>query len=218
VGYNAKALKDNGIAVPTKIADLWAIPPTKMEFLTEARDTFGLTLLKIGIDPNPATITADDLQKAADDIQPLVDKGLKFMGQGYLQSFGAKNVWAGFVWSGDLASSGGADDKFVFPEEGTMIWTDNMIMPKGVGNKYTAELMMNWVYDPKIAAKIANYVYYVSPVKGADVEIKQLDPTAASNPLLFPTPDVVAKQRNFQFLTPDLEAKLNDLFATLSGT
>jgi spermidine/putrescine transport system substrate-binding protein len=78
--------------------------------------------------------------------------------------------------------------------------------------------MMNYVYDPKIAAQIANYVYYVSPVKGADVEIKKLDPEAAANPLLFPTPDVVAKQHNFQSLSDANEAILNDLFSKLSGT
>ena len=53
------------------------------------------------------------------------------------------------VWSGDLASSGGKDDKFVFPEEGTMIWTDNMLIPKGAANKYTAELMMNLRVRPE---------------------------------------------------------------------
>ena len=61
-----------------------------------------------------------------------------------------------------------------------------MLIPKGAANKYTAELMMNYVYDPKIAAQIADYVYYVSPVKGAADEIKALDPEAATNPLLFP--------------------------------
>ncbi len=106
------------------------------------------------------------------------------------------------VWSGDLASLRAADQHFVFPEEGTMIWTDNMVIPKGAANKYTAELMMNWVYDPKIAAQIADYVYYVSPVKGAADEIKKIDAEPPpTNPLLFPTPDIVAKQHNFQFLT-----------------
>ena len=38
------------IAEPTKIADLWTIPADKVTFLTEARDTFGLGLLKLGID------------------------------------------------------------------------------------------------------------------------------------------------------------------------
>ncbi|HET7029470.1 MAG TPA: ABC transporter substrate-binding protein [Candidatus Limnocylindrales bacterium] len=218
VGFNAKTLKDNGIKEPTKIADLWDIPSEKVTFLSEARDTFGLVLLKLGVDADGATTTPDQLDQAAASIQPLVDAGLRFTGNEYLQDFGQKKVWAAFVWSGDLASSGGEDDKFIFPEEGTLIWTDNMLIPKGAANKYTAELMMNYVYDPKVAAAIADYVFYVSPVKGADAEIKTIDPDAATNPLLFPPADVVAKQHSFQALSEENEAKLNDLYAKLSGT
>jgi spermidine/putrescine transport system substrate-binding protein len=218
VGFNAKTLKDNGIAEPTKIADLWNIPPDKVTFLSEARDTFGLTLLKLGVNADGATTTADQLQQAADAIQPLVDGGLRFQGNEYLQDFAQKKTWAAYVWSGDLASSGGPDDKFIFPEEGTLIWTDNMLIPKGAANKYTAELMMNFVYDPKIAAQIEDYVFYVCPVKGADAEIKAIDPDAATNPLIFPTPEVVAKQHSFQALSDENEAKLNELYAKLSGT
>ena len=217
IGYNKKSFAQNSIPAPTKLADLWTVDSSKVEFLTEARDTFGLTLLKLGKDPDPATVTADDLQAVHDDIQPLVSKGLRFLGQGYLQYFGGNGVWAGFVWSGDLANSGSADDLFVFPDEGTMIWTDNMLIPKGAQNKYTAELMMNYVYDPAVAASIADYVFYVSPVEGAADEIKKIDPGAATNPLLFPSADVVAKQHNFQFLSPELEDKLNSLMADLTG-
>jgi spermidine/putrescine transport system substrate-binding protein len=218
IGFNAKTLSENGIAEPTKIADLWTVPADKLTFLTEARDTFGLGLLKLGIDANPETVTNDDLQKVSDDMQPLVDKGLRFTGNEYLQDFAQKKVWAAFVWSGDLASSGGEDDKFVVPEEGVLIWTDNMLIPKGAANKYTAELMMNWVYDPKIAAQIAAYVYYVSPVKGAADEIKALDPEAATNPLLFPDAATAGKFHSFQALSEEQEAVMNELFATLSGT
>jgi spermidine/putrescine transport system substrate-binding protein len=218
VGFNAKTLKANNIPEPTKIADLWNIPSDKVTFLSEARDTFGLVLLKLGVNADGATATADQLQQAADDIQPLVDKGLRFTGNEYLQDFGQKKVWAAMVWSGDLASSGGPDDKFIFPEEGTLIWTDNMLIPKCAATKYSAELMMNYVYDPKVAAVIEEYIFYVSPVKGADLEIKKLDAEAATNPLLFPSADVVAKQHNFQALSDENEAKLNSLYAKLSGT
>jgi spermidine/putrescine transport system substrate-binding protein len=217
IGFNAKTLKANNIKEPTKIADLWNIPSDKVTFLSEARDTFGLVLLKLGVNADGATVTPEQLQQAAADIQPLVDGGLRFTGNEYLQDFGQKKVWAAFVWSGDLASSGGPDDKFIFPEEGTLIWTDNMLIPKGAANKYSAELMMDYVYDPKVAAVIEEYIFYVSPVKGADVEIKKIDADAASNPLLFPTPDVVAKQHNFQALSDDNEKVLNDLYAKLAG-
>jgi spermidine/putrescine transport system substrate-binding protein len=93
-----------------------------------------------------------------------------------------------------------------------------MVIPVGATNKFTAELMMNFVYDPKIAAQIADYVFYVSPVNGAAAEIAKIDPSAATNPLLFPPPAVVAGQHNFQFLTDELEAKMNALYSDLSGT
>jgi spermidine/putrescine transport system substrate-binding protein len=218
VGYNAKTLKANNIAEPTKIADLWNVPADKLTFLTEARDTFGLGLLKLGKSADPAQVTDDDLQAVHDDMKPLVDGGLRFTGNEYLEDFAQKKVWAAMVWSGDLASSGGEDDRFIIPEEGALIWTDNMVIPKGAANRYTAELMMDYVYDPKIAAQIAAYVYYVSPVKGAADEIKALDPEAATNPLLFPTAEIVAKQHNFQALSPEQEDLLNELFADLSGT
>jgi spermidine/putrescine transport system substrate-binding protein len=158
IGYNKASLAKAKIAEPKSLTDLYATPADRLTFLNEKRDTFGLGLLKLGIDPNPQTVTTDDLQKVHDDIKPLADKGLRFTGNEYLQDFGQKKVWAAFVWSGDLASSGGPDDKFIFPEEGTLIWTDNMLIPKGATNKYTAELMMNYVYDPKVAAQLEAYI------------------------------------------------------------
>lgn len=218
VGYNAKTLADNGIALPTKLADLWNIDPKRVTFLSESRDTFPLTMLKLGIDPKPDTVTNADLDKAAADIKPLVDKGLRFADNTvYLEGFASKNVWAAMVWSGDLASSGGPDDAFVMPVEGGMVWTDNIMMPKGAVNKYTAELMINFVYDPRVAAQIANYIYYVSPVEGAAAEIAKLDPAAAENPLLFPPADWLARLHNFQALPPEIEAHMNELYADLSG-
>lgn len=217
IGYNTNVLKQAGKAEPKSLADLYALPANKVSFLTESRDTFGLGLLKLGKSADPAQTTDADLQAVHDDIKPLVDGGLIFAGNEYLKNFAAKKTWAAMVWSGDLASSGTEGDTFVVPTEGCMIWTDNMVIPKGATNKYTAELMMNFVYDPKVAAQIEAYVYYVCPVKGADVEIKKLDATAATNPLIFPTADIVAKQRNFQFLTDELEAKLDELYLDLTG-
>src|SRR3954447_23883758 len=178
IGFNTKVLKDANIPEPKSLKDLWAIQANKVSFLTESRDTFGLGLLKLGKSADPAATTADDLQAVFDDIKPLVDKGLIFADNSYLKNFAAKKTWAAMVWSGDLASSGTEGDTFVFPEEGTMIWTDNMLIPKGATNKYTAELMMNFVYDPKIAGQIANYVYYVSPVNGAKEALQELNKDA----------------------------------------
>ena len=68
-----------------------------------------------------------------------------------------------------------------------MIWTDNMLIPKG-GDVYTASTYMNYVYSPAIAAKIAAYVNYICPVDGRRSEVlAKTDPEMAKNPLIFPT-------------------------------
>ena len=223
MGYNSKALSKASIPVPASLADLFTIAAThgkNVSFLTESRDTFGLAMLKLGLDP--AHITIQTLEQTHDAIRPLVDKGLRFADNSYIQDFASGRTWAAMVWSGDLASSGGADDHFVFPSEGTMIWSDNMLIPKGAQNKWAAEAMMNYVYEPQVAGQIANYVYYVSPVKGADAVVKQLNASAPFSQdlldLLFPGPAIVAKQHAFQApLSPDLDDALNNLYIDLSG-
>lgn len=98
-----------------------------------------------------------------------------------------------------------------------MIWTDNMIIPKGAQNKYTAELMINWVYDVDRAARLANYIYYISPVKGVEEAILELDPELEGNELLFPPNDVVEQQHEQPTWDEDTESAINELFADLTG-
>lgn len=209
----------------TKIADLF--DPAfagKVTLLTESRDTFPLVHLALQAQgkasDNPAeSMTVEDAQVVHDYLKTFVDDGhiRAFTGNEYLQDFGSGDTWAAVVWSGDLASSAGPDDAFVFPDEGSMIWTDNMLIPKGATNKYTAELMIDWVYDVTRAARLANFIYYISPVKGVAEAITELDPEAGSNPLLFPPAEVVAKQHPQPTFSEADESAINELFADLTG-
>ena len=70
-----------------------------------------------------------------------------------------------------------------------------MIIPKGAENKYTAELMIDFVYDVDRAARLANFIYYISPGQGRRARRSRRSiPRPPTNPLLFPPADVVAKQ------------------------
>lgn len=221
VGYN-RASTGRDL---TKLADLF--DPAfagKVTLLDDTRDTFPLMHLMLQTQGKasankPEEITIEDAQVVHDYLKPFVDSGhiRAFRGNAYLQDFGSGDTWAAMVWSGDLASSAGPDDLFVYPEEGSNIWTDNMIIPKGAPNRYTAELMMDWVYDVDRAARLANFIYYISPVKGVDEAIKTLDPEVATNELLFPPADVVAKQHPQPDYDDETETKVNELFADLTG-
>jgi spermidine/putrescine transport system substrate-binding protein len=67
-----------------------------------------------------------------------------------------------------------------------------MIIPKG-GDVYTASVYMNYVYDPKVAAKLAAYINYVTPVLGAKEELAKTDPALAKNELIFPTEKTLSR-------------------------
>ena len=105
-----------------------------------------------------------------------------------------EDIIAAFVWSGDMVQlhADNANLKFVIPDSGGMIWTDNMLIPKG-GDAHTASVFMNFVYDPKIAAQIEDYVNYICPVTGADKVLLKTDPEVARDTLIFPTKKMLSQ-------------------------
>jgi spermidine/putrescine transport system substrate-binding protein len=187
------------------------------------RDTIGLTLLKLGKDP--AQATQADCDAAIDEIKKTLDGGIvrSFLGNDYKEGLIKGDLVLGTAWSGDIiqAQLEKATLKFVIPTEGGMLWTDNMLIPKGAAHKYTAELMIDWVYDPTIAAQIAAYVQYVSPVKGTkDAIAKNADKDVAAlatNPLMFPDDATLAQTHIFKALSADEESYFNDKFSALQG-
>lgn len=206
----------------TSLETLWTDDPRwtgKVTFLTEMRDTIGLTMLRGGKDPSAATEADVDAAIAA--CQKAVDDGIvrAFMGNEYAEDMVAGNVVLAMAWSGDIVVKQLEKDTLAWrlPEEGGMLWTDNMLIPKGAAHKYTAELMIDFVYDPAIAAQIAAWVNYVTPVKGAKEVLAASDPELAESPLIFPPADVLANVKIFKTLSEDEETAFNDKFSALTG-
>jgi len=206
----------------TSLDALWTDDPRwtgKVTFLNEMRDAVGLTLLRLGKDPSQATEA--DADAAVSEMQKAVDAGIvrAFTGNDYAEDLVAGNVVLAMAWSGDIVVKQAEKETLAWqlPDEGGMLWTDNMLIPKGAAHKYTAELMIDFVYDPTIAAQIAAYVNYVTPVKGAKEVLEALDPDLASNPLIFPPEDVLAKVKIFKGLSEEEETYFNDKFSALLG-
>jgi spermidine/putrescine transport system substrate-binding protein len=210
----------------TSLESFWTDDPRwkgKVTFLTEMRDTIGLTMLRGGKDPSQATEA--DLDEAIAACQTAVDSGIirAFTGNEYAEDLVAGNVVLAMAWSGDVIAKQLEKETLVWqlPDEGGMLWTDNMLIPKGAAHKYTAELMIDFVYDPAIAAQIAAWVNYVTPVKGAKEAIAaDSDPDVAAlaeSPLIFPPDDVLANVKIFKTLTEDEESVFNDKFSALTG-
>ena len=170
----------------------------KVTMLTEMADSVGLVMLDNGDDPS--VVTDETFNAAVDRIQKAVDDGQirRFTGNDYAQPLTKGDLAAAVAWSGDVVQLLASNPKlkWLVPEKGAMIWTDNMLIPLG-GSPATASTYMNSVYDPKVAAQIAAYVNYVTPVKGAQEELAKTDPDTAKNPLIFPTDEMLSQVHQF---------------------
>ena len=73
------------------------------------------------------------------------------------------------AWSGDVIQLqfDNPDIKFVTPEEGLSLWSDNMMVPNGAEHQANAEKWIDYYYEPEVAAKLAAWVNYICPVEGA---------------------------------------------------
>jgi spermidine/putrescine transport system substrate-binding protein len=169
----------------------------KITLLSGVGDTMPLIMSANGDDPTKVTDASWD--RAIKVVKKAVDSGQirQFTGNDYSGPLAKGDLSACFAWSGDVVQLT-ADNKHLhwnLPEAGGGIWTDNMLIPKG-GNVYTASVYMNFVYDPKIAALIEDYVNYICPVKGAKAALEKIDPEVANNTLIFPTDKMLANAHN----------------------
>jgi spermidine/putrescine transport system substrate-binding protein len=215
IGYDPKKV---GHEI-TSIDELLTSPKLKgkVTFLTEFADSIGLVMLANGDDPSK--VTKASFERALKRLQKAVDSGQirQFTGNDYAPLLAKGDIWACAAWSGDMVQLQ-ADHpglKWVLPKAGGIIWTDNMLIPKG-GNAYAASVVMNWFYRPQIAAEVEDYVNYICPVVGADKALEKKDPAVAKNTLIFPTKEMLANAHQFD-ITAVNNQKYKQAFQHLIG-
>jgi spermidine/putrescine transport system substrate-binding protein len=216
IGYNPKK---TGRKL-TSIGDLFDPKfKGKVTMLSDPHDSAGLMVLLAGKKTEDATL--DDVLAGIEKIDQENKKGQirRFTGNDYTTDLAKGNVWVSVAYSGDIIQlqSDNPQLEFLIPEEGCVQFTDNMMMPQKPPHPYAAETMMNYVYDPKVAAKIAAEVRYVTPVEGAKAEMEKLDPKLATNQLIFPSPQTRAKVHPYVNLTADEERQMNDAMQKVVG-
>lgn len=186
----------------------------KVSMLTEIRNTVPLVMAADGIDPREAT--KQDWLDTIDKLQENVDNGQirAFYGNDYASEFASGNVIAGMGWSGDasMLESDNPNLEWRMPTEGCALWTDNFVFPVGAKNAETALEFVNFVYRPKIAAQITDYVRYFTPVKGVQDILRKEGSEVAEDPFVFPTDESLEKCFPQTVLKKEDEAEVNRAF------
>jgi spermidine/putrescine transport system substrate-binding protein len=220
LAYNKKLVAQLGLPAPKSFKDL--LNPKykgKITFLTEMRDTVGLWMLVEGKDPAKATFA--DATSAFDQIEKAAKSGQvrRFTGNDYADDLSNGNVVAAMAWSGDVVQlqQNNKDLVFVVPEEGGMLFSDNMMILATSSHVADAEAWIDYVYDPKNAARITAEVQYISPVKGVADELRKIAPDLADNPLINPPADIQSRLHIFGQLSSAVEKQFNTRFEQIQN-
>ena len=194
----------------------------KIVVLSEMRDTIGIILRAQGV--SLATVTENQFMNAVDFLaKKIADgwiRGVK--GNEYAEDLTSGDATAVIGWSGDmfiLKSENAGKFDFAIPESGGTISGDNMMIPSTVTAeaKANTEKLINYYYEPSVAAEVAAYVNYVCPVKGAQAEMEKIDPDLAKSEFIFPSAKTMANLSVFRSLTPTEETTWTEAFQKAAG-
>jgi spermidine/putrescine transport system substrate-binding protein len=218
LGYNKATLKEATGSDTMKTLDELFDPALKgrITVLSEMRDTMGCIIAWQGNDPSD--FTDDQFNQGIAALTEQVDNGQirQVTGNDYIAALESGDVIAVIGWSGDIFALG---DKFAFeiPESGGTLWTDNMLIPALAAHKKNAELLMNYYYDPTVAAQVAAYVNYICPVQGAQAAMEKVDPELAKSEFIFPTAATLDRTFVFMELTPEQNEQYERSFQSAIG-
>jgi spermidine/putrescine transport system substrate-binding protein len=222
-GYTGVAYRRGLDGGPVRtVSDLWRKDLRgRVEVLSEMRDTMGLIMLQDGADVSDR-FTADQFSQALQTLDQQLGSGQirQVRGSSYLDDLVAGDCDACIAWSGDIAQLNrrhGNRWEFVRPEAGAILWSHDLLVPIGSPHRKNAEILMNYYYEPTVAAKVAAYVNYICPVQGAQDAMVQVAPELVEDPLIFPGDDDLRRAKVFRTLTAAEEDTYAAQFAQVLG-
>lgn len=193
----------------------------------EMRDSMSFAMLYNGVNPSEATL--EDAEAAQQTLLEQAPCVRGYYGNEYADDLANGSLAITMAWSGDVfqLQFDNPDLQFVVPEEGAILWTDNMAIPKGAQHPNAALAMMDYLYDPENAAQVAEWVNYITPVPGAkeiilqhadeaadegDTETEDYLRAVAESPLVFPTQEMLDRLYSYKVLDEEEERQWNELF------
>ncbi|MFI6013006.1 spermidine/putrescine ABC transporter substrate-binding protein [Streptomyces sp. NPDC051243] len=152
------------------VSELWAGDlKGRVTLLSGLDEAFALLMQGNGVDIT--RWTADDFHTICDQVEEQVRKGQirRFTGNDYIKDLSSGDVLACQAYSGDVIQlqADDPDIRFVVPEEGAELWSESLMIPNQARHKANAERLIDYYYEPEVAAELAAWVNYVCPVPAA---------------------------------------------------
>jgi spermidine/putrescine transport system substrate-binding protein len=205
----------------TKIDDLWD-PKFKgrVSLFSDVQDGLGMIMLSQGSSID--TPTTDTVNKAIDEVREQKDRGQirQFTGNDYASDLAAGNILVAQAYSGDVVQlqADNPDLRFVVPETGATTFVDNMVIPYTTQNQKAAEAWINYVYDRANYAKLVAFVHGVPVLSDMTAELNKIDPAAANNPWINPSPEILNKSKAWGPLTAEQTHEYSTAYAAVTSS
>lgn len=164
---------------------LWDVQyANQILMFNNSRDAFGIAAKRLGYSQN--TTDETQLREIAESL-----KGQKQILQSYVMdeifdkmSNGEAAVAPYYTGDGLIMAEENPDLAVSLPKEGTNLFVDAMVIPKGVRQKEAAETFINFMLETDVALANAEYLGYGTPVQSV---FEELDEEIQQNPLSYPT-------------------------------
>lgn len=203
IGYNVNKLKQRLPNAPLNSWKLFFDPKVLAHFadcgvqvLDSANDIIPAALNYLGKNPdskNPEVIAKAEAVLMA--IRPFVQK---FNSSEYINALANGDICLAVGYSGDILQARnraievgkGVDITYLVPNEGAMIWADQMAIPSDAPHPDNAHIFINYMMRPEVIAKVSNYVSYANGNKASQ---KFLNAEVINNSAIYPSEAAMAR-------------------------
>ena len=182
----------------------------KILMFDNSRDAFGIASYLLGYDVN--TTDETQLRHCAEKLaeqKPLVQQYVMDQIYDLMEN---EEAWIAPYYVGDYVAMAevNPDLGFLLPEnQGFNMFIDAMCIPKCAREKEAAELFINFLCDPEIAAANMDWVGYSVPLSAAK---EYLDPEVVEDPVAYPSDEVISHGSSYAYLHPSVTRFVETLF------
>lgn len=212
IGYNTEMIEEGSI---TGFKDLWdpQYKDTGILMFNNSRDAMAIAmqLCDPPIDPGATSFTREDIDRATDKLIEQKSVLKKYvMDQVFAEMEGNQSglctYYAGDIWT-MMENNENLD--YCLPEEGSNLFNDAMCIPANCKNKENAELFINFMCEPEVAAANSEYITYGTPNTAA---LELIDEEMLSSELLNPPDEYLDKCYTFSNLDDDIYSYMQKRF------
>ena len=182
----------------------------KILMFDNSRDAFGIASYLLGYSVN--TTDEEELRKCAAALaeqKPLVQQYVMDQIYDLMEN---EEAWIAPYYVGDYVAmaENNPDLSFFLPkDEGFNLFVDAMCIPKCAREKEAAELFINFLCDPEIAAANMDWVGYSVPLSAAK---EYMDPEIVTDPVAYPSDEVISHGSSYSYLRPSVTRFVETLF------